>query len=91
MVRVIEKKTWPDFFVKLLRGLKNIDVRINDFIVNVGDVIVFREYDPVKKEYTGRKVSRVVTEAHEVDINRFYKMRNIKKKGLLIMSLGQVK
>ncbi|MBD3312643.1 DUF3850 domain-containing protein [archaeon] len=91
MVNVIEKKVWPEFFEELESCERGIEVRINDFIVNPGDTIVFREFNPVKDDYTGRKVSRVVQEVKKVDLTRFYKLEDIKDKGVLLIGLGDKK
>ncbi len=49
-----ELKTWPDIFFDMLAEEKNFDFRINDRKFKVGDLVKFLEYDPRKKEYTGR-------------------------------------
>ena len=56
----IEKKTWPDYFKAILDGKKNFDVRLQDFECASGDTIVFREWDPETKEYTGRVLEKKV-------------------------------
>jgi len=58
--RRITKRVWPRFFEDLLEGKKNFDVRLNNFDVVVGDIIVFKEWDEYKKKYTGRKVEKKV-------------------------------
>ena len=58
---IIEKKTWPEFFQEILGGKKGFDVRLGDFDCAAGDTIVFREWDPVKQEYTGRVLEKNVT------------------------------
>jgi len=52
--RTIRKKTWPDYFQMILEGKKKFDIRLADFDVKKGDVIVFEEFDPKTKSYTGR-------------------------------------
>lgn len=91
MVNVIEKKVWPEFFDKLESCKRNVEVRLNEFVVNPGDVIVFREFNPVEDDYTGRKVSRVVSEVNKVDLSKFYKLEDIKKNGVLLIGLGEKK
>lgn len=57
----IEKKTWPELFQDVYDGKKKFDLRLADFDIEEGDVLVLREWDPKDKEYTGREVSKTVT------------------------------
>src|SRR3990167_4388830 len=57
----IEKKTWPELFNKILSGEKTFDARIADFKIKEEDILVLREYDPAKKDYTGRKFEKKIT------------------------------
>ena len=41
----IKKKCWSALFQKILDGKKNVDVRLADFDVKEGDVLIFEEYD----------------------------------------------
>jgi hypothetical protein len=63
MARKVAKslKTWPEFFEEVLAGRKNFELRVNDRDFQEGDKLTLREYDPVKKRYTGRRVKRIVT------------------------------
>ena len=58
---IIKKKTWPIYFEAILSGKKNYDLRLNDFDIKEGDVLVLEEWDPESKEYTGRKIEKKVT------------------------------
>ena len=57
----IEKKTWPKIFEKILSGEKKFELRLADFDIAEGDTLVLREYDPEKKDYTGRQIEKKVT------------------------------
>jgi len=61
MDRIIEKKTLPEYFEKVLSGEKKFDLRLADFDIAEGDTLVFREWDPATKDYTGREVKKQVT------------------------------
>ena len=50
----IKKKTWPEYFEKIVKGEKNIEVRLADFKLNKGDILVLEEYNPKTKKYTGQ-------------------------------------
>lgn len=48
MSKTHELKTLPVYFDAVLRGDKTFEVRKNDRDFQTGDVLVLREYDPVK-------------------------------------------
>lgn len=52
-----ELKLWPRWFEDVSSGKKTFEVRVNDRNFRVGDAVVFREYDPVSANYTGRRIS----------------------------------
>jgi len=54
-------KTWPEYFRAILDGRKSFEIRRDDRGYSVGDVLVLREWDPERKEYTGGSVRRVVS------------------------------
>src|SRR5690242_17435850 len=56
-----ELKTWPAFFADLKAGRKTFELRKNDRNFEIGDRLILREYDPERREYTGRKCFRTVT------------------------------
>lgn len=86
-MRRIEKKTWPDLFQDVLDGKKNFDIRLNDFDCEVGDVLVFKEYDPEKGEYTGREVEKRIGYVLRTKDNEFWKKEEIEKYGYIVMGL----
>lgn len=47
-------KQHPQHFEKVLAGEKTFEVRENDRGYVVGDLLALNEWDPEKKEYTGR-------------------------------------
>lgn len=69
-----ELKTWPKYFWPILLGVKNFDIRVNDRDYQVGDKLVFCEFDPVTGQYTGRRVYRQV--AYILKSNPFIKLKN---------------
>lgn len=60
MGKIIHKKTWPSLFDKVLAGKKNCELRLADFKIAEGDVLVLDEWDPKTKKYTGRKIEKKV-------------------------------
>jgi len=56
----IHKKVWLEYFEQIISGKKKFELRLADFEVNEGDILVLEEWDNKKKEYTGRKVEVIV-------------------------------
>jgi hypothetical protein len=59
--RVHRLKCWPTYFREILLGHKHTEFRARDRDFQVGDILVLREYDPEKNEYSGRELQRRVT------------------------------
>lgn len=81
----IEKKTWPEMFEKILSGQKTFDTRLDDFKIKNGDILVLREYNPIKKEYTGRIIEKKVTFILKTKDQKFWSKKDIEKYGLQII------
>ena len=83
----IEKKIWPKEFKEVLERRKNFELRADDFECNEGDILVLKEWDPVKNEYTGRKVEREITYVLKTKNQKHYPKDYIEKHGLQIIQL----
>lgn len=57
---IIEKKLWPDYFDNDRE--KPIDLKLADFDLAPGDIIKYREWNPVSKQYTGREYEKIVAD-----------------------------
>jgi len=86
-MRRIEKKTWPYLFEKVLSGEKQFDLRIAEFECEIGDILVLREWDPEKKEYTGRELEKEITFIVKTKDLKFWSQEDINELGFLVMSL----
>ncbi len=85
---VIRKKIWPEYFNAVASGKKKYELRLNDFGINEGDVLLLEEWNPETKKYTGRKVEKKVTYVGKFKIDKlFWPEKVIKEKGLQIISL----
>lgn len=85
---IIKKKVWPEYFEAIISSKKNFELRINDFEVNEGDVLLLEEWDPKTEKYTGRSIEKKVTYVYKFKIDKlFWTEEQIKEKGLLIASL----
>lgn len=87
LMTTIKKKIWPEYFEAVASGKKKFELRLNDFDLKEGDILVLEEWDPKKKEYTGRKIEKKVTYVMKFQLNAFDQEKQIKEKGLLIVSL----
>ena len=85
---IIKKKTWPEYFELILSGKKKYDMRVNDFDVREGDMLVFEEWDPKTREYTGRKLEKEVTFIGRWKLgDAFLPEKEVREKGIQIISL----
>lgn len=85
---IINKKIWPKYFADVASGKKKYELRLDDFEVKEGDILILEEWDPKKKEYTGRKVEKKVTYVGKFRIDHlFWPEEEIKEKGIQIISL----
>ncbi len=82
----IHKKTWPKLFQDILDSKKTFDVRLADFNCKKGDTLVLKEWDPNKKEYTGREVEKRVEYILKTKEQKFWKASDINKFGFQIIS-----
>ena len=83
----IKKKTWPELFQKMLDGKKNTDLRLADFDINQGDTLILEEYDPEKKEYTGRVLKKKIKNLNKVKLTDFHSSEQISQHGHWIIEL----
>lgn len=81
----IEKKVWPKYFEAILKGVKTFEVRLADFECSKGDVLVLREWDPKKKDYTGRIIEKKVTYVVKTKDLPFWSKEEIEKHGYQIV------
>lgn len=83
----IRKKTWPEFFQKVMDGKKTTDLRLADFEIKEGDVLVLEEYNPETKSYTGRVLKKRVKNLNKVKLTDFHAPEDISKHGHWIIEL----
>lgn len=84
----IEKKIWPEYFEKVLNGDKTFELRLNDFEINQGDILILKEWSPETKDYTGREVEKKVGYVGKWKIQdlKFWSQEDINEKGLQVIS-----
>ena len=79
------RKTWPKYFELVLSGEKQFELRVNDFNVAKGDVLVLEEWDPATQQYTGRKISKTVSYVLDFKLDDFGQKKVIEEKGFHII------
>lgn len=87
---IIKKKLWKEYWDFFESGKKKYDVRLNDFEVNEGDILVLQECDKETGEYTGRELQRKVTYKGVLELdgsNFVWSQEEMLEKGIVIMSL----
>lgn len=57
---IVRKKCHPKYFDLLAKGKKKFEMRIADFEVKEGDMLVLEEWDPETKKHTGRSLIKKV-------------------------------
>lgn len=76
----IKKKTWPKYFQQVLEGKKKFDIRLADFEIRGGNILVLEEYDPKTKKYTGRTIRKKVNFVTKIN-PKMYNLEDIKRFG----------
>ncbi len=84
---IIKKKCWPKQFEQILSGEKRYELRLADFDISKDDTLVLEEYNPERKEYTGRIIEKKISFVEKFAINHYGQMEDIKEKGLYIIEL----
>lgn len=84
----IHKKTWPEYFEKVLEGKKKFDLRLADFDINEGDILILEEYIPETKKYTGRSIKKTAGKIIKVNPTKMYDIEDIKKFGFYVIEIN---
>lgn len=84
----IRKKCWPELFEKVRSGKKNADIRLADFDIREGDILILEEFDPKNSKYTGRKITKRVKNVNKVQLLDFHKSEEIRRFGHWVIELG---
>ena len=87
-MKIIKKKIWPEYFDLILFGKKKFELRLNDFEIHEGDVLLLEEWDPKIQQYTGRTIEKKVGYILRFKTDAlFWPEKDVKEKGLQIISL----
>jgi ASC-1-like (ASCH) protein len=86
----IEKKILPEYFQAVLDGRKTYELRLNDFDIEEGDMLVLKEWSKEAGKYTGREVEKTVGFVRGwklKELEDFWTKEDIEKFGLQVISL----
>ncbi|MBU4246118.1 MAG: DUF3850 domain-containing protein [Nanoarchaeota archaeon] len=83
----IKKKIWSEFFDAIQRGEKKFELRLADFDLKAGDILVLEEFDPKTNKYTGRKITKKCMKVFKLDISKFYTPKQLETNGLYVIEL----
>jgi len=83
----IKKKIWPEYFQLILDGKKDFELRLADFEINEGDILVLEEYNSETKEYTGRVIKKKVKSLIKFNPTEAHSLEEIKKFGFYEIGL----
>ncbi len=81
----IEKKIWPESFQKILDGKKKFELRLADWNCQEGDILILREWDPRRKDYTGRVLEKEVKYLIKTQGVPFWTEEEIKEHGFQVI------
>ena len=91
-LKEIKKKTWPEYFELIKSGKKNFEIRLADFDIKEGDLLVLEEYNPKTKQYTGRSIKKKVSLIKNTKMmEKMHKKEDIEKYGLYVIGIEDVK
>lgn len=82
----IEKKVLPEYFQLILDGTKKYELRLADFEINTGDILLLREWDDNEKTYTGREIEKEATIVLKTKNLNFWDKKSIDNFGYQIIS-----
>jgi hypothetical protein len=84
-----EKKCWPEWFDQFCSGRRTLELRLADFALQNGDILLFKEYNPQTKQYTGRTASFTCETVEHSAKNplQFYQVKDVQQHGFWIIKL----
>jgi ASC-1-like (ASCH) protein len=82
---IITKKITPEYFELIKSGKKKFELRLAEFEVKEGDLLVLEEFDMDKKEYTGRKIEKYINYVLKFNLDIFGQKKEILEKGLYVL------
>lgn len=82
---IIRKKITSKFFKEVENGKKKFELRLADFDIKKGDILILEEWNPKLKKYTGRKIEKKVNYVLKFNLDDFGQKKEIEEKGLYVI------
>ena len=90
MSKRIVKKVLPEYFQDIIEGKKKYEIRLNDFNIEPGDILVLEEWttaDHTTRQATGRVLEKEVTYIRKFKLqDLWFSEEDIYEKGIQIIS-----
>lgn len=87
-MKTIKKKSWPEYFEKALSGEKKFELRIADFDIKPGDILILEEYNPKTKTYTGRSIKKKINYIMQTkDMEKIHSKKELEKHGIYVLQM----
>lgn len=90
MSKKIIKKVLPNYFQDIVDGKKKYELRLNDFDIEIGDILVLEEWtstDPQVRQATGRVLEKQVTYLRKFKLqDLWWSEKDVKEKGIQLIS-----
>lgn len=87
MSKEIHKKTYSEWFEKILSGEKTYEVRLADWKCEPGDILVLDEIDQ-SRNYTGRSIRKKVGFVGKIKgMETWHKPEDVERYGFQVISL----
>ena len=83
----IKKKIWPEYFDMIKKGKKKFELRLADFKLKKGDMLLLEEYNPKTKKCTGKIIKKKAKSIIKINPTKMYKLNDIKKFGFYIIEI----
>lgn len=85
----VKKKILPEYFELIKSGIKTYDFRLADFAINPGDILVLREWDKEKQQFTGRQLEKRITYVGKTKGDTTWSKEEVEKYGYQIISFKE--
>jgi len=86
---IIKKKIWSEYFELVKSGKKKFELRLANFDIKEGDILVLEEWNPETKQYTGRTIEKKVNYILKFNLDDFGQKEEVEKKGLYVVQFDQ--
>lgn len=77
-------KTWPEYYKTIISGEKTFDIRKDDRMFRMDDILLLQEYDPISKIYTGKEkyfsITFILRDSPDFGLKEGYCILSIKPK-----------